>query len=815
MIAILIKSSYLKDKEIKENYLDKLDTPAKCYSLFYNPNNKVSAKQAKEYLHRLLPNLIQEGISTLYVPDATYFKVLTGKTKADSYVGYVLDCYLKGYEHLKVIYGINYAQLLYNPNLYPALDLSLQTVRSYLNGTYQGVGNNIIHHAEYNAQSLPNLISKPMLAIDIETSGLELGSELISIGFAVDEHSGICFKITNPNMIKLFFEQYQGYKIFHNATFDIKHIIYRCFMKSPNDMVGLLHGLHTMCRNLHDTKIIAYLATNNTQGNTLGLKELSQEYVGNYAVDFKNVIDDELLEYNLKDCLATFWVFNKYYPKMLQDNQKDIYENIMLPSLKTIIQMELIGMPIDMAQVHKAEDTLKQISAKHIQALVSNPFYIQADKEVKHLELKRINQKLKSKQHGFEKVADYQFNPYSNQHLQILLYDVCKLPVIDLTDSKQPATGAKTLEKLLNHTTDGNVKSLLTALIGLSKVSKILSAFIPAFKKAKPRDNFHYLHGNFNLGGTVSGRLSSSKPNLQQIPSGSTYGKAIKECFKAPKGFIMVGADYNALEDRINALLTKDPNKLKVFTDGFDGHSLRAYYYWRDKFPDIIETPESINSIQTKYKELRNKSKAPSFALQYKGSPITLMNNCGFTEKEANAIYDNYHKMYEVSGKWVDDKIALCVEQGYIDTAFGLRVRTPILARTILNTSKTPTQAQAEARSVGNAISGQSYGLLTNRAINEFMERVWNSEYKYDIFPISLIHDAIYLMIRNNISVVKWVNDNLIDCMKWQELPEISHNEVHLEAELDLYHPSWANAITLPNKVNRKQIKEIAKNSKK
>lgn len=275
----------------------------------------------------------------------------------------------------------------------------------------------------------------------------------------------------------------------------------------------------------------------------------------------------------------------------------------------------------------------------------------------------------------------------------------------------------------------------------------------------------------------------------------------------------MVGADFNALEDRINALLTKDPNKLKVFIDGFDGHSLRAYYYWRDKMPDIVETVESINSIQTKYKTLRQASKAPSFALQYAGTYLTLMNNCGFSEEEAKAIETNYHKMYKQSADWVKTKIQECCDKGYIDVAFGLRIRTPILAKTVLDNSKTPKQAQAEMRSVGNAISGQSYGLLTNRAINEFMERVWNSEYKYDIYPISLIHDAIYLMIKDNVSIVKWVNDNLIECMAWQDLDEIKHDTVTLNAELDLYYPNWANAITLPNKINRKQIKELVKNS--
>lgn len=510
MIALLIKSAYCIDKEIQANYGTDIDF--KVFSLFYKENNKISATEAKKYLNKLLPSIIKDGITTLYVCDALYFKLLTKQTKAETHIGYVLPCALKGFEHLSVIYGINYAQLLYNPNLYSQLDLSLSTLKSHINGTYKSIGQGIIHNAEYTAESLPNLLKEPELTIDIETSGLELGSELISIGFATDIHNGIAFKVQNKKMLKTFFEQYQGNKIFHNATFDVKHIIYHCFMDNPNDMRGMLHGLHTMYRNLHDTKIIAYLATNNTQGNTLGLKELSQEYVGNYAVDFDNVTDEALLEYNLKDCLATKYVFNKYYPKMLQDNQKHIYDTLMLPSLKVITQMELCGMPINYEQVLKTQDNLEEIYNEHLEVVMNSNLVDMALDKIKQIELDKINAKLKTKKHNISHLADYTFNPSSGKHLSVLLYDICGLPIIDYTDTKLPATGAKTLEKLLNHTEDYFIQRLLTALIGLNKVSKILTTFIPAFLKAKKRDGYHYLHGNFNLGGTLSGRLSSSNP---------------------------------------------------------------------------------------------------------------------------------------------------------------------------------------------------------------------------------------------------------------------------------------------------------------
>ena len=213
-----------------------------------------------------------------------------------------------------------------------------------------------------------------------------------------------------------------------------------------------------------------------------------------------------------------------------------------------------------------------------------------------------------------------------------------------------------------------------------------------------------------------------------------------------------------------------------------------------------------INSIADKYEELRSKSKAPTFALTYAGTWATLVSNCGFSEEEAKQIEDNFHKLYSESAQWTQKQLDLCCKQGYIDVAFGLRIRTPLLAKSVLGNSKTLREAQAEARSVGNAISGQSYCQLNNRAAVEFMNRVWASDYKYSVFLVSLIHDAIYLIMKDDIKVVEWVNRNLTECMAWQDLPEIQHPDVKLSAELDVFYPDWSKAITLPNNATQAQI---------
>ena len=244
---------------------------------------------------------------------------------------------------------------------------------------------------------------------------------------------------------------------------------------------------------------------------------------------------------------------------------------------------------------------------------------------------------------------------------------------------------------------------------------------------------------------------------------------------------------------------------------GFDGHSLRAFAYFKEQMPDIEETVASINSIADKYKHLRQDSKAPTFALTYQGTWMTLVKNLGWSEEKAKGVEANYHKLYEVSTQWVKAKIAEAAKKGYAEAAFGLRIRTPLLHQSLMGTSITPREAEAEARTLGNAISGQSYGQLTNRAAVEFMQKVWNSKYRLDILPVAMIHDAIYLLIRDNAEVVEWANRELTKAMSWQELPEIQHPDVHIGAEMDIFYKGWHQPITLPNSATAEEILQIAR----
>jgi DNA polymerase-1 len=857
--AVLVKATSFDKREIETNYIDPLGKlgvvrdDVIAFTLEYGGSKKPTAKYMKEYLSNLLLALKSLDTKRLYVTDSSYFKTLTSQAKAEPHYGYVLPCRIKGYEHMEVVLGLNYHALIYDPTLQAKLDLSLKTLADSIQGSYQPLGQGIIHSAHYPEgprsiqEALEALHQYPRLTADIEAFSLAFHEAGIgTIAFAQDQHNGVAFpcdyrvtynphdSINNPNggeyvgykradpevraLIKHFLETYQGEIAWHNSPYDLKVLIYTLWMKDGLDTEGLLCGLNVVTRNFQDTKVIAYLALNSTAGNVLGLKALAHEFAGNWAVeeiqDIRKIPLKKLLQYNLVDALSTAYVRDKYYPIMVVDQQEHLYRTMMLPGLKMIIQTELTGMPLDPVKVKEVKAKLEAIRDTHLAAITNSPVIKVYNLIFRQKAMEEANAKLKVKQHPLSHFDNLVFNPRSGPQLQHLLYEIMDLPVIDLTDTKQPATGAETLEKLINHTQDLEYKKMLAALIGFGKAEKILSTFIPAFELAISKgDGVVWLHGSFNLNGPVSGRLSSSDPNLQNLPALSAYAKLIKECFVGPVGWLFCGADFNSLEDYISALTTKDPNKLKVYERGFDGHCLRAAYYYREELPHIdLDDPKSVNEIKKTHPELRQDSKIPTFALTYQGTYHTLMANLGFSETKARMIEDNYHELYKVSDEYIQKRLEQATKDGYVTVAFGLRVRTPLLGQVVWGT-RIPYEAAAEGRTAGNAM-GQSYCMLNTRAAIEFMEKVWVSPYRLDIKPVALIHDAIYILVRDRSDVMEWANRELIKSMQWQDLPEIQHPTVKLGAALDIFWPNWSKSTTLPNGASREEIYDICQAAK-
>lgn len=260
------------------------------------------------------------------------------------------------------------------------------------------------------------------------------------------------------------------------------------------------------------------------------------------------------------------------------------------------------------------------------------------------------------------------------------------------------------------------------------------------------------------------------------------------------------------MEDKISALTTQDPEKLKVYLDKFDGHCLRAFAYFGDQMEGIDPlSAASINAIEEKYPDLRQASKPVTFLLTYQGTWMGLMQNCGMDEATAKAVEARYHKLYHVSDQWVQTHIDRALTTGYVECAFGLRVRTPLLGATLKG--KMTQAARKESRTAGNAL-GQSWGMLNNRAAIEFQQRTLASKYALDVLPCAHIHDAQYFLVRNDLDVIEFVSNELSDCMSWQDDPLIAHDQVKLSGALSLFYPDWSKECKLKPQWSQEIIKE-------
>jgi DNA polymerase I len=634
----------IQPDQISKHYGDLLSVtyPLMVCDLYQDrTKKKTSNDDIKDYLADLLPNLVNAGITFLIVTQPEYFKVLSKQTKTDATIG---DIYPSIEPTMVVTYLPNYSRVFYDPEKTTAkIRIGINSIIRWMGGDRTPIGKSIIKFEAYpsNDEDILDWLDK-LYAMDCDLTcdieGFDLKHYDAGVGtitFCWNEHEGIAFavdyqtdpvtglgmQITNPKIraaLKRFFEVFYRKMIYHNICYDAYVLIYQLFMDHILDQEGLLYGLEVMLKNWDCSQIITYLATNSCSGNELGLKIQAQEFAGNYAQeeihDITKISLDKLLTYNLTDGLATWHVYNKNMPIMQADNQVGVYYQIFRPAVVDIIQMQLTGMPINMKKVVRLNRQLNQES----DALFAQMKAISlVDDFLEYLRDKKVdekNAKLKKKQItkadlGLTKDTIVDFNPNSSAQLQLLLYDedFLGLPVLDYTDTKQPSTGAETLEKLVNHTKDPGVILFLNTLIEYKASAIILSTFLPAFLKAKKgNDGWHYLFGSFRLGGTASGRLSSNNPNMQNIPaSGSTkakqrLAKLIKECFEAPPGWLFVGLDFDSLEDKISAVTTRDPEKIKVYTDGYDGHCLRAFAYFGEHMPDIQNCPLTATPYKVK-----------------------------------------------------------------------------------------------------------------------------------------------------------------------------------------------------------------------
>lgn len=367
-----------------------------------------------------------------------------------------------------------------------------------------------------------------------------------------------------------------------------------------------------------------------------------------------------------------------------------------------------------------------------------------------------------------------------------------------------PSWDRAQIERVNEETTDEAVRQLTQSFIDYSFAAIIKNNFIEAFYSYTVDNR---LYGTYKLLGAKTGRYTSSGPNMLNMPSTrSRFAKPIKKCFVAPEGKVIVAADYNALEDRVIASLTKDENKCNIFIKNLDGHSLNALGYFKDKieaFLDLtgdipIDTNALYKLVDEGHEEagkLRQGGKPATFGLSYGAYPPKIAKTLKISLEEAESIFNNYHQvLYPGITDYRENYVLTTAQEfGEVHLGLGFTLKTD-----------NPTK---DIRTLANATC-QFWSILTALTVNKMHQKIDEKGYQQDVKIVSTIYDSIYFEVTEDPELVKWVNDNLIAIM----IKDFMENqEVKNESECEVGY-NWAELTKIPNNASLNKVADILKN---
>lgn len=493
------------------------------------------------------------GIDTLLVTDAKHFCYLSGKPKAEDYIGNMYDCVVSGYEHIKILPALSPVVVTISPNKASIYYKALSVLARVYNGTYEEPGIDVLRSEAYPdtiagiSKELSNIIHSNTITIDIETYGRDNPKDALrwergeigSIAFSPDKHSGVAYLVgehyTGNNCkdilktTRKFLDDFKGEIVLHNGLFDAKFLIRWLYMKDLSDYVGMYEGIKVFAR-MHDTMIMAWACINSTERLAKGLKELSKDFTGDYAESVKNIkllSTEDLLRYNLKDTCGTFHLYEKYSELLRTEQQEIVYNSILRESFGFLLEMMMTGLPVDRARVLEAQKELSQIQDTALVTVLSSKYVKRAEDILKRNASIKYNESHKTKKKTPEDI-ELVFNPGSGAQMRILLFDVLHFDIIETTETGAPSVGGGVIKEyvaIAEHNGDTEVVELLKAVLDYASAIKINGTFINALLELSiehPNGDW-YINGNLKMGGTSSGRLSSSDPNLQNLNGGSLY----------------------------------------------------------------------------------------------------------------------------------------------------------------------------------------------------------------------------------------------------------------------------------------------------
>ena len=538
-----------------------------------------------------------------------------------------------------------------------------------------------------------------LFALDTETDNLDyMAANLVGISFALENGEAAYLplqldylgapktleKTTALTLLKPILENPTIQKVGQNFKYDLT-----IFARNGIDVQGVAF----------DTMLESYVLNSTGRHN---MDDLAKRYLGHQTISFEEIAGkgknqltfnqiqlEQAAEYAAEDADVTMKLQQVLWEKLSKEpTLEKLFKEMELPLLGVLSRMERRGVLID-----------------------SDALFLQSNE---------IANRLSELEEQAYVLAGQPFNLASTKQLQEILFDKLGLPIIQKTPKGAPSTNEEVLEELaFSH----ELPKVLVEHRGLSKLKSTYTDKLP--QMVNPQTG--RVHTSYHQAVTATGRLSSSDPNLQNIPIRNEEGRRIRQAFIAREGFTVVAADYSQIELRIMAHLSQDQGLINAFTQGKDIHRSTAAEIFGVALDEVTS-------------EQRRNAKAINFGLIYGMSAFGLSRQLGIGRADAQSYMDLYFKRYPGVQTFMHDIREKAKAQGYVETLFGRRLYLPDI-----NSSNGMRRKAAERVAINAPMQGTAADII-KRAMIQLDQTLQNDP---DIAMIMQVHDELVFEVRS------------------------------------------------------------------
>ena len=538
-----------------------------------------------------------------------------------------------------------------------------------------------------------------LFALDTETDNLDyMAANLVGISFALENGEAAYLplqldylgapktleKTTALSLLKPVLENPAIQKVGQNFKYDLT-----IFARNGIDVQGVAF----------DTMLESYVLNSTGRHN---MDDLAKRYLGHQTISFEEIAGkgknqltfnqiqlEQATEYAAEDADVTMKLQQVLWEKLSKEpTLEKLFKEMELPLLGVLSRMERRGVLID-----------------------SDALFLQSNE---------IANRLSELEEQAYVLAGQPFNLASTKQLQEILFDKLGLPIIQKTPKGAPSTNEEVLEELaFSH----ELPKVLVEHRGLSKLKSTYTDKLP--QMVNPQTG--RVHTSYHQAVTATGRLSSSDPNLQNIPIRNEEGRRIRQAFIAREGFTVVAADYSQIELRIMAHLSQDQGLINAFTQGKDIHRSTAAEIFGVALDEVTS-------------EQRRNAKAINFGLIYGMSAFGLSRQLGIGRADAQSYMDLYFKRYPGVQTFMHDIREKAKAQGYVETLFGRRLYLPDI-----NSSNGMRRKAAERVAINAPMQGTAADII-KRAMIQLDQKLQNDP---DIEMIMQVHDELVFEVRS------------------------------------------------------------------